>query len=202
MNEPLDERSVGRDPIALFQRWFAEARKEKIMFPEALTLATVDAEGHPDARMVLLKSVDERGFVFFTNYRSAKGREIESHPHVALVMHWDLFQRQVRIRGPVTRISPEESDAYFATRPRASQLSAHASPQSDVVKDRASLDAAYRTIEAQFEGKSVPRPPHWGGLRVDPVSIEFWKGRIGRLHDRILFERAGEGEWTIKRLAP
>jgi pyridoxamine 5'-phosphate oxidase len=202
MNEPLDERSVGGDPIALFQLWFAEARKEKIMFPDAMTIATVNAKGHPAARMVLLKSVDERGFVFFTNYRSAKGREIESHPHVALVVHWDLFQRQVRIEGPVTRIAPEESDAYFATRPRASQLSAHASPQSEIVEDRETLDAEYRRIEEQFEGKTVTRPPHWGGLRVQPVSIEFWKGRIGRLHDRILFERAGEKGWTISRLAP
>jgi len=202
MNEPLDEQSVGRDPIVLFQRWFADARNEKIMFPDAMTLATVGADGHPAARMVLLKSVDERGFVFFTNYRSAKGREIESHPHAALVVHWDVLQRQVRIRGPVTRVAPEESDAYFATRPRASQLSAHASPQSEFVSDRETLDAGYRRIEEQFKGKTVPRPPHWGGLRVAPVSIEFWKGRIGRLHDRILFERAGEGGWIIRRLAP
>jgi len=202
MNEPLDEGSVGRDPILLFQRWFAEAQNEKIIFPEAMTLATVDAEGHPAARMVLLKSVDDRGFVFSTNYRSAKGREMESHPHVALVVHWDVLQRQVRIRGPVTRIAQEESDAYFATRPRASQLSAHASPQSEFVRDRKELDAAYRRIEEQFQGKPVPRPPHWGGLLVAPVSIEFWKGRIGRLHDRILFERSPEADWTIRRLAP
>jgi pyridoxamine 5'-phosphate oxidase len=202
MNEVLDEQSVDRDPVRQFQTWFSEARKEKIIFPEAMTLATVDASGRPSARMVLLKSVDERGFIFYTNYRSAKAREIDLHPHVALVIHWDVLQRQVRIRGAASRISPGESDAYFATRPRSSQLGAHASPQSDVVASREELDAVYKRLEEQYRGKTIPRPGHWGGFLVNPDSIEFWKGRVGRLHDRILYERGPKNTWVVKRLAP
>ena len=202
MNEDLDERSVDRDPIRQFQKWFAEARTEKIIFPEAMTLATVGSSGRPSARMVLLKAVDERGFIFHTNFLSAKGREIESHPEVALVIHWDIVQRQVRICGKAAKLSAGESDAYFATRPRESQLGAHASPQSDVVATREELDANYKRLEKLYEGKTVPRPAHWGGYCVNPTSIEFWKGRIGRLHDRILYERDINGAWRIKRLAP
>jgi pyridoxamine 5'-phosphate oxidase len=201
-NEALDEKSVDADPIRQFQKWFAEARAEKIIFPEAMTLATTGPEGKPSARMVLLKAVDERGFIFYTNYLSAKSKEIEAHPHVALVFHWDVVQRQVRIVGTASRISGKESDAYFATRPRESQLGAHASPQSEVVLNRQELDAGYRRLEELYRGKTVPRPPTWGGYCVTPSSIEFWKGRIGRLHDRIVYERDSAGKWRIKRLAP
>jgi len=202
MNEELDERGVDRNPIAQFQTWFDDARSAKIMLPEAMTLATVTSSGKPAARMVLLKGVDDRGFVFYTNYHSAKSHELAAHPYAALVFHWESLQRQVRISGRVSRISSDESDAYFRTRARESQLGAHASPQSDVVADRTALDALYHRFEKSFEGKPVTRPEHWGGYRLAPDSIEFWKGRVGRLHDRILYESDGKGGWTIKRLAP
>lgn len=202
LNDDLDEKSVDRDPIKQFQLWFAEARSAKIMLPEAMTLSTVTSLGTPSGRMVLLKSVDERGFVFYTNYQSAKARELDIHHNASLVFHWDSLQRQVRISGTVSKISAQESDAYFKTRARESQISAHASPQSDVVTSREALDAHYARVEEMYSGKPVPRPEDWGGFCVKPFSIEFWKGRVGRLHDRILYERGADGIWSIKRLAP
>ncbi len=202
MEDELDERSVNPDPMRQFQSWFADARQQNMLHPEAMTLATAGPSGHPSARIVLLKTVDERGFIFFTNYASAKAREIGAHDSVSLVFHWETLQRQVRILGTAKRISAKESDAYFATRPRESQIGAHASPQSDIVASREELDALYARAEKLFAGKDVPRPANWGGYCVNPSTIEFWKGRIGRLHDRILYERNTQGGWTITRLAP
>jgi pyridoxamine 5'-phosphate oxidase len=202
IDEPLDESSVDPDPIRQFQIWYKEARSTSLMLPESMTLVTVAADGTPSARMVLLKEVDERGFVFYTNYNSRKARELEENPRAALVFHWDQLQRQVRINGSCARISAEESDRYFATRPRESQIGAHASPQSQVVKNREELDKEVQRLEKEFAGQKVPRPAHWGGIRLNPDRIEFWKGRIGRLHDRLLYERSPGAGWTVRRLAP
>jgi pyridoxamine 5'-phosphate oxidase len=202
MNDELDEHTIARDPIKQFRAWFDDARSAKIMLPEAMTLATISDAGNPSARMVLLKTVDERGFIFYTNYLSTKSRELEGHPHAALVFHWDVLQRQVRISGTVTKISAEESDAYFRTRPRESQIGAHTSQQSSIVANREELETEYKRIEKMYEGKSIPRPVHWGGYCLSPKAIEFWKGRIGRLHDRILYEIQPDNRWIIKRLAP
>ena len=200
--DKLDEQTIDRDPIKQFQKWFSEARDAKLPLPEAMSLATVTHEGKPTSRMVLLKQVDEDGFVFFTNYRSAKAKEMEANPNVALVFHWSPFERQVRVEGSVTKTSAEESQAYFATRPRESQIGAWASPQSSVISGRQELEAKQRELEQLYAGGPVPWPEHWGGFCVKPSRIEFWKGRIGRLHDRIVYEREGDGEWSITRLAP
>ena len=200
--DKLDERSVDRDPINQFRRCFDDARSSKIMLPDAMTLATATPDGKPAARMVLLKSVDNRGFVFYTHYESGKSRELAANPWATLVFHWEVLQRQVRISGSCSRISAEESDRYFATRPRDSQISAHASPQSSVITSREQLEANYKRVEKFYEGKPIPRPSNWGGFCLKPTSIEFWKGRLGRLHDRILYELQSDGAWTIKRLAP
>ncbi|HEV8537884.1 MAG TPA: pyridoxamine 5'-phosphate oxidase [Bacteroidota bacterium] len=198
----LDEQTIDPDPIRQFQGWLKDAVDAKLMLPESMALATAGADGKPSARMVLLKSADERGFVFFTNYNSRKAKELDATRWAALTFHWVELHRQVRIEGTAARISAEESDAYFATRPRESQLGAYASPQSDIVASREALDQNYKRIEELYRGKPIPRPFHWGGYRVKPVSIEFWKGRFGRLHDRILYDLQPDGSWGIKRLAP
>ena len=197
----LDENTVDRDPLILFQRWLDEAIAAGFHLPEAMTLATATPDGKPSARLVLLKQVDTRGFVFFTNYNSPKARDLDSNPQAALVFYWPQFERQVRVDGTVERTSAAESDAYFKTRPRESQIGALASPQSDVIASREFLEQQAGGLEKRYEGHEVPRPAHWGGYRLRPGRIEFWKGRPSRLHDRIVYERQGDA-WSIKRLAP
>ena len=197
----LDERDVAPDPVAMFARWFAEARAADVAEPNAMTLATASADGAPSARMVLLKGVDDGGFVFFTDYRSRKAAELDANPRAALVFHWVELERQVRIAGSVARVAREETEAYFRTRPLGSRLGAWASEQSSVITGREVLDARLRDVEARFPGEDVPAPPHWGGYRLTPASVEFWQGRASRLHDRIRYVRRG-GAWAIERLSP
>jgi pyridoxamine 5'-phosphate oxidase len=198
----LDENSVDRDPLKLFRRWSDEAKAAGIHLSEAMTLATSTTEGKPSARLVLLKQADERGFVFFTNYNSRKARELDANPQAALVFYWPQLERQVRVEGKVERIGTTESDAYFKTRPRESQIGALASPQSEVIASREALQQRADELEKFYAGREVDRPAHWGGYRLLPDRIEFWKGRPGRLHDRISYERSVDGSWSISRLAP
>ena len=197
----LSERDAASDPFELFTRWFDEAVAAAIPEPNAMTLATVDAAGRPTARIVLMKGVDARGVVFHTNYDSRKGRDLAGNPRAALLFFWVDLERQVRIDGTAERVSAEDSDAYFAARPRGSQISAWASPQSAPVADRAWLEARVAEFEARFASGAVPRPPNWGGMRVVPDRFEFWQGRTSRLHDRLVWSRQGD-RWTIERLAP
>ncbi len=190
------------DPLELFRRWYDEAVRAGLEKPNAMALATAARDGRPSARTVLLSSFDRRGFVFHTSYRSRKGREIESQPGVALVLWWDPLGRQVRIEGRAERTSAAESDAYFAGRPRGSQLGAWASEQSAPLADRAALEARLAEEERRHAGGPVPRPPHWGGYRVVPDSIEFWEGRDDRLHDRVRYRRGQGGGWVAERLGP
>jgi pyridoxamine 5'-phosphate oxidase len=196
----LDEQGVDPDPFRQFARWFDEAVAAAVPEPNAMTVASADATGRPAARILLLKGVDARGFVFYTNYGSRKGRELAPGRYAALLFFWVELERQVRVEGVVEHVSAVESDAYFAVRPRASQLGAWASPQSSAIADRAWLEAQYAACEARY-GSVVPRPPHWGGMRVIPDRFEFWQGRPSRLHDRLEWGRAAGG-WTIRRLAP
>jgi pyridoxamine 5'-phosphate oxidase len=189
------------NPILQFERWLAAAQETAVREPYAMTLATADARGVPAARMVLLRGVDERGFVFYTNYESRKGRELAANPRAALLFYWEPLQRQVRIEGLVSRVPAAESDAYFARRPRESQLGAWASAQSTVLPDRAALRAEFEAAVGRFADRPVPRPPHWGGYRLAPDTFEFWQGRPGRLHDRFRYWRDGAA-WVIARLAP
>lgn len=200
----LDERDVAAHPIRQFQLWFDEVLASGMPMAEAMTLCTADKDGKPSARMVLLKGVDESGFVFYTNYRSRKARELDANPFAALVFYWEPLERQVRVEGSVSRISAAESDKYFQSRPRESQLGAIASPQSEVIESRRVLEDRYRQLEGQFsnEAELIKRPDHWGGYRLAPTRIEFWKGRPGRLHDRLLYELQPDGNWSISRLAP
>jgi pyridoxamine 5'-phosphate oxidase len=197
----LDPAEVASDPIEQFRTWFAAARDSGIFEPEAMTLSTVDAEGRPSSRFVLLRGLDERGFCFYTNYESAKGRQLAAHPYSALTFGWLTIHRSVRIEGRAERLSAADSDAYFASRPRGAQLGAWASPQSAVIAGREQLDAALAAAEERFAGGPVPRPEHWGGFLVRPERVEFWEGRPNRLHDRVRYERDGDG-WRIERLAP
>jgi len=196
----LSERDAAANPFDQFTRWFGEAVAAAVPEPNAMTLATVDAAGRPSARIVLLKSLDANGFVFHTNYDSRKGRELIANPHVALLFFWPELERQIRIEGAAKAVSEAESDAYFGVRPRASRVGAWASPQSAPIPDRSWLEAQVAATNARFSN-DVPRPPNWGGLRVEPDRFEFWQGRESRLHDRLVWSRAA-GHWTIQRLAP
>jgi pyridoxamine 5'-phosphate oxidase len=197
----LDEGDVAHDPLVQFERWFDEAVAAGLREPNAMTLATVGADGQPSARIVLLKSFDPRGFVFFTNYESRKARELEQHSAAALLFFWANLERQVRIEGRVARVEATESTSYFASRPVAARLGAWASPQSQVIAGRAELDARLAAVTERFGAEEPPCPPFWGGYRVEPARLEFWQGRPSRLHDRICYQRHGEG-WLITRLAP
>jgi pyridoxamine 5'-phosphate oxidase len=200
-DHPLSADELDADPVAQFQRWFEEATETGIALPHAMALATADAEGRPSVRHVLLRGIDRRGFVFYTNRESRKGRELAANPQAALVFFWTSLDRQVSARGPVEPVSDEESDAYFASRPRDAQIGAWASHQSEPLDSREALDARVREAEAHHAGAEVPRPPYWGGYRVVPDEFEFWQGRRHRLHDRFVYRRDGEG-WTIRRLSP
>jgi pyridoxamine 5'-phosphate oxidase len=202
MTPELSEDELPSDPIALVQRWFAEARALGIEQADAMTLATATPDGRPSARAVLLKGIDARGFAFYTNYESRKGRELDANPRAALALLWIPLQRQVRVTGAVARLSAEESDAYFATRPRGSQLAAWASAQSRPLADRAELEARWEALDERYGGLAVPRPPHWGGYRVEPDEIEVWQGRANRLHDRFAYTRGADGGWERVRLQP
>ena len=199
---PLDEATVDPDPIKQFRLWFDAAVASGSRLPESMTLATSTPEGKPSARVVLLKSVDVQGFVFYTNYRSAKAGELDENPHAALVFYWVGLDRQVRVEGTVSRVSAEESDQYFQTRPRESQLGALASPQSEVIESREVLEERLSALEKEYGDRQVSRPSHWGGYRLKPKRIEFWENRPGRLHDRIVYDLQADGSWTIARLAP
>lgn len=199
-SEPLTEQQAARDPLVQFGRWFDEA-KVVVDEPEAMAVASVDPQGRPSVRMVLLRSWDERGFVFYTNYASRKGEELADNHEAALLFYWGPRGRQIRIEGSAGRVSAEDSDAYFVTRPRGAQLAAWASYQSRGIESRPALDAQVRTIEAEYVGRSVPRPPWWGGIRVEARSFEFWQNRQDRLHDRLRYRRQGGG-WQIERLQP
>jgi pyridoxamine 5'-phosphate oxidase len=200
--ETLDEKLVERDPIKQFQLWLDEAFAAKLPLPEAMSLATATPDGRPSARMVLLKQVDHEGFVFFTNYYSAKAVQLDANPYAALVFYWATLERQVRVEGKVERTPAEESEAYFQTRPRESQIGAWASPQSSVIADREVLEQRARELAEYYRDREIECPEYWGGYRLRPERIEFWKGRVGRLHDRILYELLSDGAWTIRRLAP
>jgi pyridoxamine 5'-phosphate oxidase len=197
----LEERGVDPDPVRQFEHWFADAVAARVPEPNAMTLSTATRDGVPSARIVLLKGVDANGFAFYTDYRSRKGAELAENPLAALTFLWKEIERQVRITGSVSRVSAQESEAYFRTRPPGSRLGAWASHQSSVIASREELEARLRDVAVRFPDGDVPLPPHWGGFRVAPDEIEFWQGRPDRLHDRLLYRR-GESGWNISRLSP
>jgi pyridoxamine 5'-phosphate oxidase len=198
----LVEADVDPDPVVQFGRWFDDAKAADLVEPSAMTLATATAEGVPSARMVLLRGVDQRGFVFYTNYESRKAAELAANPRAALVFWWGELQRQIRVEGPVERTSQQESAAYFRTRPLGSRLSAWASPQSRVIPGRAVLDQRVAELAAGHPDGDIPLPPFWGGYRLVPEVVELWQGRPNRLHDRLRYTRSADGRWRIERLAP
>lgn len=199
--DDLRKHNVPADPLQLFDAWLASARAANIIEPTAMTLATVDADGTPSARIVLLKGHGTDGFRFYTNYDSRKGRALAAHPAAALVFWWEVLERQVRITGAVEKLEPALSDAYYNRRPRDSRIGAHASPQSRIIANRRALQEKFATTERQLADSDVPRPAHWGGFRLLPHSIEFWQARQSRLHDRLQYQREGK-TWTLQRLAP
>lgn len=197
----LNESEVAKNPIDQFSIWWEEAVQSAIVEVNAMALSTITSEGRPSSRIVLLKGYNHQGFVFFTNYKSDKGKQIAYNQHVSLLFFWKELERQVRIEGTASQVTKEESDAYFDSRPIGSRLGAWASPQSQKITDRQILDKELEKVTNQFADQHIPRPPHWGGYRVNPTSIEFWQGRSSRLHDRILYEQLEE-QWQISRLAP
>lgn len=197
----LTEQDIARNPVVQFQNWFKDAIDAQLYEPNVMTLATSDRFGKPSARIVLLKGVDNDGFVFFTNYESSKGQHLLENPQAALVFFWAELQRQVRVEGVVSKVADEVSDAYFHSRPAGSQIGALVSPQSKVIGDRSLLETKVTELTAQYTGREIPRPLNWGGYLVEPTKIEFWQGRSSRLHDRIVYELI-DGSWIINRLAP
>ena len=201
--DALDEHGIARDPFRQFTTWYDEAVAAGLPEPEAMTLSTATLEGRPSARIVLLRGYDERGFCFFSNYASQKGRELASNPHAAVTFHWVELERQVRIVGRVEKLSASESDAYFQSRPSQSRIGAWSSPQSEVIASRDTLEQLVKEYQEKYSDESaIPRPEHWGGYRVIPERIEFWQGRPSRLHDRLRFSRIEQEAWTLERLAP
>jgi pyridoxamine 5'-phosphate oxidase len=198
----LSEKDLARDPFRQFEKWFQEAEAAKLPEPNAMVLSTSDRDGQPSARTVLLKGLDGRGFVFYGNYESRKGRELSVNPRASLLFPWIAIERQVIAEGPVAKITREESEAYFHSRPRLSQLAAWASPQSSIVSSRAMLEESMKTLGDRYAGREVPIPPHWGGFRLSPETVEFWQGRRSRLHDRLRYRRGKDGGWTVERLGP
>ncbi len=198
----LSEKDLARDPFRQFEKWFQEAEAAKVHEPNAGVLSTATKDGRPSARMVLLKGLDGRGFVFYTNYDSRKGRELEGNPRATYLFPWITLERQVIVEGPVTKVAREESEAYFHSRPRASQLAAWASAQSSIISGRGPLEEAMKTTEQKYQGVEAPLPPNWGGYRISPETVEFWQGRRSRLHDRLRYRRGAEGSWSVERLAP
>lgn len=198
----LSEKEVDKSPIKEFDIWFSEALTAQLPEPNAMTLATATRDGIPSARIVLLKGFDEKGFSFYSNYLSKKGKELTKNPWASIVFFWPELERQVRIEGRVEKISKEESTAYFHSRPRENQLGAVASPQSQVIPNRELMEIAMNELEKKYEGKEIPKPAHWGGFILNPISIEFWQGRPGRLHDRLQYQLMEKGKWKIQRLAP
>lgn len=200
--ETLLETQAHPDPVQQFDRWFDDAVRAGLLEPNGVTLATVDASGRPSARIMLLKGYDERGFVFYTNYESRKARELAANPHASISVWWPELERQVRVSGVVRRTSREESIAYFATRPRPSQLGAWVSRQSRTIVGRGELEERLRQLQAQYHEQPIPCPPFWGGFRLEPDEFEFWQGRESRLHDRLRYVRSPDGAWRIERLSP
>ena len=201
--DALDEYGIARDPYRQFTTWYDEAVAAGLPEPEAMTLSTATLAGRPSARIVLLRGYDERGFCFFSNYASQKGRELAANPHAAVTFHWVELERQVRIVGRVEKLSVSESDAYFESRPSQSRIGAWSSPQSEVIASRDTLEQLVKEYQEKYSDESaIPRPEHWGGYRVIPEQIEFWQGRPSRLHDRLRFSRIEQGAWTLERLAP
>ncbi|MEQ8976049.1 MAG: pyridoxamine 5'-phosphate oxidase [Coleofasciculus sp. C1-SOL-03] len=200
--QQLNKKDAHPNPFEQFTLWFDQAVAAKLPEPNAMTLATATSDGKPSARMVLLKGYDERGFVFYTNYKSRKGQQLLANPWGAIAFWWTQLERQVRIEGQIEQVSAEESDAYFHSRPQDSQLGAWASEQSQVIDSREVLEQRLQQLKKEYETKTIPRPPHWGGFRLIPVAIEFWQGRPSRLHDRLLYQRTAEGSWMIQRLSP
>ena len=195
----LAEKDLARDPFRQFEKWFQEAEASKLVEPNAMVLATATRDGRPS---VLLKSVDGRGFVFYTNYESRKGRELDGNPQASLVFPWFPFERQVVVEGGVTKVTREEAEAYFHSRPLPSQLGAWASAQSSIIPGRKGLEDAMKELEKKYAGQTVPLPPQWGGYRLAPETVEFWQGRRNRLHDRLRYRRAADGSWSVERLSP